>query len=72
VKILDTLTLTRSAARSAAWQREFVMFICIYVFVKKKFNEERGSIKPYNVDSSGKGWTVLVGYEIGLVDVQKE
>jgi hypothetical protein len=65
VKMLDTLTFTRSVTRSA----ESVSF-CTYIFVKEKFGEYHGSIKPYNVDRLGKGWTVLVGKELGLTDVQ--
>jgi hypothetical protein len=65
VKILDTLTFTRSAARSA--ESVSLSSFGTY-FVKEKFNEYTGSIKLYTVDRLGKGWTVLVGEE--LVDVQ--
>jgi hypothetical protein len=66
VKILDTLTFTRSAARSA----ESVSFSSFgtYFFVKEKFNEYHESIELYTVDRLGIGWAVLVGQE--LVDVQ--
>jgi hypothetical protein len=64
MKILDALLFTRSAACSA--ESVSLLSFNTYFFVKDKFNEYHGSIKPYTVDRLGKGWTVL----IGLVDVQ--
>jgi hypothetical protein len=59
VKMLDTLTFTRSAARSA--KSVSLSSFGTYFFVKEKFNESYGSIKLYAVDRLGKGCTVLVG-----------
>jgi hypothetical protein len=65
LKILDTLTFTKSAVRNA----ESVSFssLSTYFVVKQKFIYCHRSIKFYNVDKQGKGLTVLVGSE--LVDV---
>jgi hypothetical protein len=65
VKILDTLTFTRSAARSA--ESVSLSSFCTYSFVKDKFSEYHESIKLYTVDRIGKDWTVLVDKE--LVDI---
>jgi hypothetical protein len=59
VKILDTLTFTRSAARST--ESVSLSSFGTYFFVKKKFNEYHGSIKLYTVDRLGKDLTVSVG-----------
>jgi hypothetical protein len=53
VKLLDMLTFTRSAARSA--ESVSLSSFSTYLFVEEKFNEYHGSVKPYNVDKQGKG-----------------
>jgi hypothetical protein len=52
VKILDTLTFTRSTAHGA--ESMSLSSFGTYFFVKKKFNAYHRSIKPYTVDRLGK------------------
>jgi hypothetical protein len=59
VKIFDTLTFSRPAARSA--ESVSLLSFGTDFCVKEKFNEYYGSIKFYTVDRLGKGLTVLVG-----------
>jgi hypothetical protein len=47
VKILYTLTFTRYAERSA--ESVGLSSFCTCLFVKEKFNEYHGSIKPYHL-----------------------
>jgi hypothetical protein len=51
VKLLNTLTYARSAARSA--ESVSLLSFCTYFFAKEKFNEYHGLIKFYIVGKLG-------------------
>jgi hypothetical protein len=65
VKILDTLTFSRSVALARSAESASLSSFGTYFFVKEKCNEyyrSNRSIKLYTVDRLGKGWTSCLGW----------